>query len=361
MDYIEYMKQELEKSVFIEVKENLTLDLKGNPVLKSGEYPILSKDLLTIAKGNKEFITPSMLIDGMIYIVGCDIKFKYAESYKEFLLSVDGIENYIIMNIEDHKKDMVKTALVFSTALTNLYNKKEYFYNRIQLLMDLYEKNKQEFVEKEILQSLNNLCELYPDFSLPHFHLGEYYLDKDIDKAKFHLRRCLSSDQTRGEAARLLTKIDDMEKYDNAVELIKNGLGLDALKILIPMCDIYEDNLDIKYYTAVALRQTGSNEKALIYLSELLDNAERSEVYSEIGLNLAELGDYEAAEEYFRKALKITPDDPGIICNIGVCQFNLLKSEEAKKSFELAARLNPKDEIAAKWIMHINKEEKHGK
>lgn len=353
MDYSFYMKAELEKTLFIEIKDDLTLDIGGKPVLRRGEYPILSEELIGIAQKNIDSISPGALIDGMIQVIACDPEFKYVKDYIEFFKEAKSLESYIIMNITALHKDNLKKSVILSTALTTIFPKKEYAYNRILLLMQLYEITQFPYIEKEILSSLKSIVQEYPNFIRPYFHLGEYYLNKDIDIAKVYLRRCLDSEETAEEASRILRQIENGEKFDQGVDLVKNGQGLEALKILIPISINNPEDLDAKYYLALAYRQTGNNSKALAYLKELTTFAERPEVYSEIAINLAILDDYVGALEYCKKALKITPDDAGVLCNIGVCQLNLGEVEEALKTFELAHRINPEDDIALKWIEQI--------
>lgn len=353
MNYEMYLKREIEKTVFIETSRDLTVNVKGRPVLKKGEYPLLPQDVVDFAQKGLDGVPGDAIINGMIYMVACDPKFKYNKVYIEFLNSMEGIESYIIMNIESCKGSDVKKAVIFATALLELKPDKRTAMNRCYLLMELYEKLGLDSIREEILKSLENLITEYPDFAEPNYYLGEYYLDKDIDKAKLYLRRCINDPKLHDKASELLEKIQNIENYDKAVDMVKEGNGQDALKTLIPYVEDNPESLDAKYYTAIAYRQIGDPYKALDYLDNLLNYGERLEVYSEIGLNLAALNDFESALEYFKKALKIMPDDSGVICNIGACHLGLGQTEEAKRAFELASRINPKDEIAKEWLKKI--------
>ena len=361
MNYELYMKSEIEKTLFVEITSDLTINNNGDNILKKGEYPILPKDLVHMAKVGLESVTPAMLLDGMLYMISCDPEFEYNTSYLDFFKTMKGIENYIILNINNAGKEDLKKGLIYSTALIKINPKREYQYNRVLMLMAYYEKLKQDFLTNEILRSLEALISQFPDYIVPHYHLGEYYLDKDMDIAKVHLRICIEEPELSGEAAELLRRIENTENFDEAVEFIKIGRGNEALELLIPLCEEDEENFDAKYYAAVAFRQIQDNQKALQYLRALTDFAERPEVYSEIALNIAQLGDFQTALVYFKKALKITPDDAGVICNIGVCQYSLGILEEAKKTFELANRINPEDEISYKWLVKINAKNKEPK
>lgn len=357
MDYKSYISNELEKLLFVEITKDITLNVKGSPVLKTGEYPMLYDSVVNLAQRGMEGISAPDLIDGMLHIIACDPNFKYNKDYIELLKSIEGIESYIIMSIEKNKEVNLKKAVIYATALNELFPRKDFGINRVSLLMKLYEKTNQEFLVEEILRSLNLLIAEYPSYALAHYYLGEYYLDKDMDKAKYHLRKCTDDPITSNDALERLEKIKNIENYDRAVELVREGEGYEALKTLIPYIEDNPNNLDAIFYTAVAYRQTENYHKAFLYLNELVNlGGERLEVYSEMGLNLAMLGDFEGAVEYFKKALKIMPNEAGVICNIAVCYLNLGNLEEAKKAFGLASRLNPKDEIAREWLEKLGGE-----
>ncbi|KMT22621.1 tetratricopeptide repeat protein [Clostridium cylindrosporum] len=358
MNYNTYLKREIEKALFIEIGRDVPLNIGSSEVvLKKGEYPILPKDMIKMAEGNEKGsgggIQLPVLIDGMIYLVGCDKEFKYFKLYKEFLKNAKGMISYIIKNIEANKDSDMKSSLIHLNTLCEIEPKKEYLYNRVVHLMNMLEKTSLEFLEEEILKSLERLSEEYEDFPMPFYHLGEYYINKDMDKAKVYLRKCLDYDETRLDAADLLDRIKSVEDYDSAIDLVKEGRGEEALKTLYNITDSQPENLDAKYYLCVALRQSNHNHKALMMLKELSDSIERQEVYAEIALNLAALSEFEAAIDYFRKALKIMPNDSGIICNIGVCQLNIGEIDEAEKTFSLASRINKNDEIALQWLDYI--------
>lgn len=358
MDYNIYLKREIEKALFIEIGRDIPMNIGGrDTILKKGEYPILPKDMIKIAEANEKGenggINIAVLIDGMIYLVGCDKEFKYTPLYKVFLSKAKGVVSYIIKNIEEKKNTDMKAALIYLNTLCEIEPEKNNLYNRVIHLMSMFEKLSLEFLEEEIVRSLEEIIEEYEDFPMPLYHLGEYYINKDMDKAKIYLRKCLDFEETKVDAYDLLERIKSVEEYDNAVDMVKQGKGEEVLKTLYRIIEDQPNNLDAKYYLAVALRQSSHFEKSLMLLKELTDNMERQEVYVEIGLNLAAISEFEAALVYFKKALEIKPDEIGIICNMGVCHLSLGNIAEAEKAFSLANRIDPKDEIAILWLERL--------
>ncbi|SEF56220.1 Tetratricopeptide repeat-containing protein [Caloramator fervidus] len=354
MDYKEHFKKEVQNFIFVELEKPLVISLNNVVInLPKGDYPVDFKELINVAKENKDF-TAQSIINGMIFVLGADSSFPYLENYINILKKIPNIESYIIFQIEENKNKDIKKAIIYTSALIKLNPKKEFQMNRIYLLMDYYQKTNLSFLEAEIIESLKNLLKQYPEYEPANFYIAEYYLDKDIDLAKYHLRYCLSSEKYRQKAEEYLKKIEAVENYDKAVSLLKEGYPKEALKILIPYIESNPQNLDAKYYIAVAYREIGNYQKALLYLNELLNILETPEVDNEIGLNLAFLGYFEKAIEYFKKALKFKPSEVSILSNIGVCYFNLNDFENAKKYFKLALDKKPDDEVCKEWIRRLS-------
>lgn len=351
MDYISFIKQDLDKILFIEIGKDLVM--KNGAVLEKGEYPIHSNDMINVANSKNSDIPLNHIINGMVYLLACDPKFKFNETYLNFIKSINGIESYIIKTIEDNKEKDVRKAVIYATTLCKLNSKKEYLYNRAVLLISLYEELKLQFIIDEIINSLESIVKEHEDFTMPHFQLGVYYSEKDLDLAKHHFRLCLNDPKIKDEAESYLEEIGLVENYDNAVEMVKQGNGAEVLESLITFSEKNPHDPNAKYFTAIALRQAGYNENALVYLKELIEFGETANVLSEIGLNLASLSEFEAAIEYFEKALEVDKNNEVLICNIGVCYINLGKFDDAREKFEFALKVNPKDEIAKEWLERI--------
>ncbi|KRQ87418.1 Tetratricopeptide repeat protein [Caloramator mitchellensis] len=350
MNFQEYFKKQAHNLIFIEIEKDVNAYLKDQPItFPKGDYPVEPAKLL---QSEEQRLLIANIIDGMLLILGQDKDFKLNSTYKIILQSIPNIESYIIYQIQQNRSNP-KTATIYANALIELNPKKEFQMNRIYILMEYLNKTNQSFIQDEILDSLKKLTETHPDYEIPNFYLGEYYLDKDTDLAKHYLRKVQTHKDLTKKAQEYLDKIQSIENYDKAVDLLKQGSPKDALKILIPYIESNPNNLDAKYYAAVALRQLQNHQKALLYLQELLQALETPEVDNEIGLNLASLGYLEDAINYFEKAHKLNPKDTSIITNIGACYVYLNQIEKAKEQFEYALKINPNDEVAIEWLKQI--------
>lgn len=353
MNFQEYLIKQAQNLIFIELQNDVEAELSDKKIIfPKGDYPIEPKSLINLSQ-NEQNALIAHVIDGMITLIGSDPNFKLNQSYLNILKTIPGIQNYIINKIEENKQENLKKAIIYTNTLITLNPKKEYKMNRIYLLMALSQNTNQSFIQDEILTRLKELTDQYMDYAAPNFFLAEYYLDKDYDIAKHHLRRCLNDPKFNQKAEEYLQRIEIIENYDKAVALLNSGSPAEALKILIPHIEQNPNNLDAKYYAAVAYRQLQNHHKALYYLQDLLENLETPEVLNEIGINLAFLGYFNDAIEYFQKAIKYKPTDSSIITNIGVCYLNLNDTQNAKKYFNLALQKNPNDEIAKQWLKNV--------
>jgi Flp pilus assembly protein TadD len=353
MDYDGFLKLEIEKTIYIEFKKDMSFNSDMVFVLPEGFYPILPKDMVSIAKEGSGSIPLQVIIDGMLYMIACDRQFKYNESYIECLKKVENIKNYIIMKIEKSRSNFHKTAIIYATALSELYPSRTNDLNRIYELVEYSKINPSEFIDEEIKYSLEKAIKDYPDYTPTCLYLAEYYINSDRDRAKMLLNKAITNPESSVRASELLERIRLVEDYDKAVEKVKQGRGSEALETLKGVLENNKDNPDVRYYTSVALRQCGDYEGALEMLEELVKNCALPEVLSEAGLNYAFIGDFNEALKSFQQALEMKPKDPEILCNIGVCRLNLGQLDEAKGAINKAHALNPKDEIINTWLEQI--------
>lgn len=87
---------------------------------------------------------------------------------------------------------------------------------------------------------------------------------------------------------------------------------------------------------------TQKEEQAEGILNEILEqNPDTINVYNTLGVLYRKRGNYQAALEQYKKALKIHPDQPKVYYNIGRLHVDLKDLEQAKLSFAKALALDP--------------------
>ena len=73
-------------------------------------------------------------------------------------------------------------------------------------------------------------------------------------------------------------------------------------------------------------------------------------LYNDRGSKLIESGDFEGAKACFQEALRHSPENPGILCNLGFVYFNLKQFVAAEKVCREALDSDPTSFIAARYF-----------
>lgn len=113
-------------------------------------------------------------------------------------------------------------------------------------------------------------------------------------------------------------------------------------------------NTDIRYEIGKFLFRSGRYQEAIqeftLYLkSEII----LPEVYFYLGYAYLMLKDLSKAEEYYRKALDMTPNNPDILLGLGVIMQTRSQYQDAKEYYENALVLDPNLEEARQNLREI--------
>lgn len=77
------------------------------------------------------------------------------------------------------------------------------------------------------------------------------------------------------------------------------------------------------------------------------------EIYAYLGYAYLANDQPGKAEEYYRKALELTPDNPHVHLGLGAIAHAHRKNEEAKQHYQKALELDPACEEARKYLRHL--------
>ena len=65
--------------------------------------------------------------------------------------------------------------------------------------------------------------------------------------------------------------------------------------------------------------------------------------------------DFDEAIKYYKEALRLSPENSEILCNLGIVYLNKGMESEARLYIEKAHDIAPDDEVVHMWLSHINK------
>lgn len=159
-------------------------------------------------------------------------------------------------------------------------------------------------------------------------------------------------------------RVEDYEDLGYLLYLLKKPD--EAKNVILEGLMIYPANpglLDV--LGEIKLADNQSQEALSLFIQALQDQKNqliperRATILNHAGMANTELGYYEAAEPFFREALKISDDDCIFVYHLGLALLKQNRLEEAKNLFSRAIKLNPKFVEAYNMIGAIFYQEKN--
>ncbi|AOT68790.1 tetratricopeptide repeat protein [Geosporobacter ferrireducens] len=365
-----YLKEQVERIVFIELRENAQLIKDRFEYLQGVPIPILVKELsqhIGQAGENAEQIAIDEMIRGMIYIMGLDHQFKFIYIYQKFLYAYDPkIEDYISYEgLKLAERGDLNDALIYFKALL-LLNKDNIngLLNYGRCCQDLGVKFEDPKMQKDYIHTaiaaFEILTEKYPDFALAYYFLGFHYInDKLFKKAQITWEEAIQlglDEEKEKEILIQLAKLRDHIQYEEGYTLILNNHPKEGLDKLLPLEEIFKDWWNLLFFIALGYRQLGNFQEAVEYLERIIKlNPSQPDTYNELGICYASVGNYTKAEKYLKKALQFQEDDSEILCNLAMVYMELGRYELAEEYLKESASINPDDEITKQCMEQLKR------
>lgn len=339
--------EKLEKVLFLEVDKNKLEDIFRLKINEKIYLPIKGDEIVhEIKQGNDmEKISVGNFIEAMFFVMGADKNFKYNTYYISMLKSREESVKFIkgkIFKLTEEKN--YEEAYITLKGLVQIDASKENF-EKLLLLVDGLRNVDTTYTDEE-LWAIDKTKEIFDDYALPYLY--ECIINKekgDYTNALFLLNNYLSKGGKQDkDITDLRISLKSVVDYERAKEILYDD-PKEALQILIPLVDEFEDDPLIYYYISIGYRILENYEKAIYYLNKSINiDSAIPEVINELGINYAALGQYEKAIEYLRKVFEVTKAVE-VCTNLIMCYLNIGKIEEAKAHLDIAKKIKPKDEI----------------
>ena len=365
-----YIKEQVERIVFIELKEDAPLIKERFDYLQGIPIPILVKDLsqhIEEVGENAEQIPMDEMIRGMIYIMGLDHQFRFNAIYQKFLYEYDPkMEDFISYEgLKLAEQGDLNDALIFFKALvfmnedniTGLLN-----YGRC--CQDLGAKFEDPEIQKDYtrvaITAFEILTEKYPDFALAYYFLGFHYINGRLfKKAQITWEESLKlglDEEKEKEIMVQLTNLKEPIQYEEGYTLILNNRAKEGLEKLLPLEETLKDRWNLLFFIALGYRQLGKFQEAIEYLDRIIKlNPSQPDTYNELGICYGSIGNYTKAEKYLKKALQLQENDSEIMCNLAMIYMELGRYELAEEYLNEAMYLNPDDEITKQCMEQLKR------
>ncbi|QXM06327.1 tetratricopeptide repeat protein [Crassaminicella indica] len=368
----QYIKDGLDRVVFIELKKDAHIDYKFE-ILKGIPIPINITELTKpIKEGKMDYdISLASMARGMITLIGLDNDFKYIDVYKEFLNIFDEkiLEYIAYEGVKLAEEKNFHDALIYFKALITLdEDNLNGLYNYARCCQDIAllaeDKDKKKEFKREAIEALEIITEKHSDFSLAYYHLGFHYANQSLfKKAQITWEKCIDLGIDEEKKKEILFRIEELRdqiQYEEGYTCILNNQLDLGLKKLLPLAEKYSDWWNLLFFIGLGHRQLGNTKEAIKTFKKILTiKPTQVDTLNELGLCYAALNDFQHAEKYFKKALQFKKEDSEILCNLGMVYMEMGKFDESKEVLEKSIKINPNDEITMQCIKKLNQMQEH--
>jgi tetratricopeptide (TPR) repeat protein len=346
LDIKSYFNEKLSKVLFLEFTPERIKKLFNASIEEKIYVPLRSSDMLNEIKNknNLDEIPIAYFIEGIFFVIGADKNFKYVDKYKKIILARKENTKFIKGKIfENIKNKNYEEAYILLKGLLNVEKSKENFNKLIMLCDNLRQKDSMyKDEEKDII----NLGKSIDNYALPYLY--EAILQREegkYEKALFNIDTyILKGGKETAEVIDIKQSLESIVSYEKGKSLVSHNPE-EALKILVPLMDEMGNDANLIYFIAVAYRNIENYEKAIYYLNEALSiDSNIVEIFNELGINYASLGDFNNAILYFRKVFEVTKSIE-VCTNLVMCYLNINDINQSKIHYEIAKKINPKDEV----------------
>ncbi|AJA47764.1 hypothetical protein CPAST_c16940 [Clostridium pasteurianum DSM 525 = ATCC 6013] len=340
-------KEKVSKLIFLEFKKESILNIFKINVNENLHLPVRPLRVADkVKKGEKfEKIPVSFFIEGMFYVLGGDDKFKFNDDYINILNknSEEAVKYVKGIIFDEVKGGSYEDSYILLKGLLKIEKSEENYDKSIMILENLRKIDKS--FEQEELDLLDE-AEKLKGYYKPYFYKAViYYEEKKYDDSWFYINNYIekSKDNSK-QVLEIKHVLSNIREYDKGKSLIHDK-PKEALMHLIPLLDEFSNDALLNFYIAVAYRVLGNYEKAIYYLNEAVAiDSSIVEVINELGLNYAALNNFGMAIKYLRKAFEATKSIE-VCTNLVMCYLNNGDTKQAKLHYDIAKKINPKDEI----------------
>ncbi len=362
------LKEKTDEVVFIELKSSALESMSGIALPIGTPVPFMTRDMVSKVSGKQESdIALSSIMEAMVHIMGLDMNFPYAASYKNFLISLD----------EKFQDRILRDALVLAEAgqkLDALARLRAYMlfesenidaaYNIARLCEELaIENEKEENLYKLYMstarKALEKCMEIDSGFALAGYHLGFHYVnDQAYGEAEriwtAAMRSQQLTDDQKIEIVNTLRNIDAKLEYEKGYKLVIEGFSDEGLEYLVPLLEDYPEWWNLMFFVALAYRQKEMYDEALHYYKQALSlNTGNIDTMNEIGICYMTMGQFDEAYRYFKEALKASPKNSEVLCNLGIVHIQKGELDEAFNLIQQSVEISPEDEVSNAWLQQV--------
>ncbi len=313
----EIRRDRIGKYLIPKLEDEFIFDEFSEDYLRRSELEdILTEVPIPIRKTELGDMTSLSVARNMAHVIGCDINFRYAANYIEYIQRAfkhDFVQLLLKEGVDSALNDDYETAcIIFRACIQIEPENKDGFYCYGRACKDAYENSDEaEYIGRfkaESLEAFEHLTLLAKDFDKGFYFLGFAYLNMGLYiKAKLTWESFMELSQDkemREEISELLEKLVEPSKIEEGYNAIISGRNEEGISILEP----YEDDerfsswWPLRYYLGVAYKELGSIPRAEeLFIETLKLSPSNIDAMKELVDIYSAAGDQTNAEKYRAK------------------------------------------------------------
>lgn len=333
--------------LFLEVNNKRLSSIFNMNIADNVYMPIKAQDIIDKVKSGQDVdsIPVIYFLEAMCFVMGADNNFKFNNIYKSILLNFDEGINFVKGKIyKAVENDNYEDAYILLKGLVQVEGTEEN-YEKLIILADKLRVLDKDYIEEE-KNVLDKAKEVFDTLAITYLYEALLKRDeKDYEGALFALNNYVSKGgEENSDIIDLRLSLENIADYEKGKKLSYEDPA-QALKLLVPLIQEFNDDAILYYYIAVCYRNLSIHEKAIYYLNEALNiDSAMPEVVNELGINYASMGDFDKAILYLRRAFEATKSVE-ICTNLIMCYLDAGKIEDARLHLNIAKKLDPNDEV----------------
>ena len=290
-------------------------ELSDSYLEKIGLKDVMSGVPIPIRKNELNSISLLAIARNMAFVLGCNPAFKYAESYKAFILHAydkrfaqglvaDGVDGA-------QKNDYDYACIQFRAAMIIDPDNIDAMYCYGRACKDAYEMGEEEdFVARfkaESIEAFEKVTLRKPDFAEAYYFLGYGYINLGLYvKAKLTWEdfiRLSEDEEKKKEIEERLAQLEEPVKIEEGYNMIISGKYAEGIEALSPYkTGRYAQWWPLWYYLGVAYQGLEMAEEAIEnYLEVLKLSPSNLEAMKELVRCYEAVGDDQKVEKYSKK------------------------------------------------------------
>jgi len=373
LDREEKARRALSTVLFVQLPKESLSSLGIGEVEDGFSIPVQTPG--AVAKFDLGMITPESIVTGILRVLAWKPAIAQAEAYRTIATS---LRPSLLAELSDagYAKAMAKEwdiAEEIFLALTGLFPAMPEPLLDLALLREeqakiLRQESDEEGAEAQeelAHQCYSRLLSLEPPFTPAFFHAGFFYIRiHRYDRALFLLTTFvgLSDDEEKkSQARKAAKKLEELgyldDTFKEAYDFIRLGEDEKGLEKALAFVQRHPKVWNGWFLVGWARRKLGDWDLgAQAFLKAVELGGREADTYNELSLCQIELGRFAEARKSLEKALAAEPENVKIIVNLGALSLKTGRKGEALGFFKSALEIDPNDDVARRWIESLENE-----